>query len=55
MPTFRYIGAVERYYPDRALTVVTGDVADWPEAPDPYWTPVTTEPDSVQFEGGDGQ
>jgi hypothetical protein len=40
MPLYRYTDTLERYYPDRALTVRQGDDADWPEPPDPYWTAV---------------
>ncbi len=50
MPTYRYIGDLEQYYPDRALTVQPGDTAEWTQAPDIHWepaaNPTVTEPPS---------
>ena len=49
-----------RYYSERCAWFQPGEVAEWPEPPDPHWVPsdsppVTTEPASVRKKGGDGQ
>jgi hypothetical protein len=59
MPAFTFAPAdgQARYYSDRGSWFQPGEIADWPEPPDPHWSapdtsPIAVEPASTPKKGG---